>query len=128
MVRLLRDDALDVIDARRRADVLLDAPRERLLDVLRAEARRERADDEHGRRELGERVDAHARRDDDREDDERDREHQDRDRVAEREAGHGFPPRRRVAVDGASSDGAGASVCHRGTMTRSPSSGARALR
>ena len=54
-----------------------------------AEAGRQRADDEHRRRQLGKRVDAHARRDHAREDDEPDAEHQDRDRVAQREAGHG---------------------------------------
>ena len=47
-----------MVDARRGADVLLEAPADRLLDVLRAQAGRQRPDDEHRRRELGERVDA----------------------------------------------------------------------
>ena len=55
-----------------------------------AEAGRERPDDEHGGRQLGERVDAHARGHDAGEDDQADAEHQDRDGVAEREPGHGL--------------------------------------
>ena len=54
----------------------------RLLDVLRAEAGRQRADDQHRRRQLGEGVDAHARRDDGGEHHQPDADHQDRDRVA----------------------------------------------
>ena len=84
-------DALHVIDAGRRAHVLLDAPRERLLDVLGAQTGRERTDHQHRRRQLRERVDGHARRHDRREDDERQRQHENRDGVAERELRHSAP-------------------------------------
>ena len=89
-------DALQVIDPRRCAGILFDAPGDRFLHVSRCQSRHLDADHEDGRREFGKRVHGHAWRDDHREDDQADADHQDRDGVAERETRHG-----RCSVDSA---------------------------
>ena len=83
--------ALYVIHTRGRADVLLEAPADGLFDVLGRKPGRQRADDQHGRRQLRKGVDAHPGRHDACEHHERHADHQDRDRIAKCEAGHGCP-------------------------------------
>ena len=90
--QIVARDALDVLDAGCRAHVLLDAPGQGLLDVACGQPRRERPDDEDGRRQIGKRVDRHAGRHDHCEDDRRDAEHEARERVAKREACHSALP------------------------------------
>ncbi len=80
--------ALDVLHAGGGAHVLLDAPGQRLLDVLGTEPRRHRPHDQDRRRQLGEGVDAHPGRHHDGEHDQRDRHHQNGDRVAQRHTRH----------------------------------------
>ncbi len=77
-----------MIDAGRGAHCLFEPPSEGLLDVLGAHAGRLRPDHQHRWAQLGEGIDAHARRDHDGEDDQGDAQHQHRDRVSEGKAGH----------------------------------------
>ncbi len=76
-------ETLDVVHAWCGADILLQAPADRLLDVACRETGREGADDRDRRGELRESVDRHPRRHDAGEDNEAEAKHQDRDRVAQ---------------------------------------------